>query len=481
MKIACVLITHLRAKVEIRRHPHLRDRPAVIVDRSGPRPVVVDHLPPCRGVAAGMTLEQALSRQADAVVLEADDQSYRRVFSQALASMQGISDRVERSDLGVAYVGLDGLEDMYGGEARLVNSLLNSAPQDLAPRVGVAHAKFPALVAAMSSTLLGATRVPIDAASFLAPHSIDLLSVDSTVKAAMHRFGLHVMRDVAAMALEKMVDQFGLTGRTAWELCRGIDHSPLTPMKHEESVVERLSLPFSSNSLEFLLAAVDTLLKRAYSRPEMRGRYVGRADLRCALYGTASWERVVHFKQSTGNPGRASFIIRSSLETDRPQAPVEEVTLTLTDLTGESGIQMGLLPDVREGRERRLVEVERQLQSRTGGVSVLHRVAEVAPGHPAPEMRAMQVPVYSRGREGLRPISTPVAIEVRDGPEGEPVEVRAGNRWHRIAHVEDTWSFDLWWMPRPLTRTYYRVSREDGRLITLFLDHRDGCWYRQPA
>ena len=44
----------------------------------------------------GMTLEQALSRQADAVVLESDEQSYRKVFSQALASLQGISDRVEK-------------------------------------------------------------------------------------------------------------------------------------------------------------------------------------------------------------------------------------------------------------------------------------------------------------------------------------------------------------------------------------------------
>ena len=481
MKVACVLITHLRAKVEMRRHPHLKNSPAIIVDSSGPKPVVVDHLPACRGVAAGMTLEQALSRQGDAVVLEADEQSYRRVFSQTLASLQGISDRVEKADLGVAYVGLDGLEDMYGGEARLVNSLLNAAPQDLAPRVGVAHAKFPALVAAMSSTPLGATRVPADAASFLAPHSIDLLPVDSTVKAAMHRFGLHVMGDVAAMALEKMVDQFGLTGKAAWNLCHGVDDSPLAPMKHEESVVERISLPWVSNSLEFLLAAVDTLLKRAYSRPEMRGRYAGRANLRCALYGTAAWERVVHFKQSAGNPERASFIIRSRLETDRPQAPVEEVMLTLAGLTGESGVQMGLLPDVREGRERHLVEVERQLQSRTGGVSVLHRVAEVTPGHPAPEMRAMQVPVDSRGREGLKPISTPTGIEVREGLDGEPIEVRLGGRWLSVKSVEDTWSFDLWWMPRPLTRTYYRVSREDGRLMTLFVDHRDGCWYRQPA
>ena len=238
----------------------------------------------------------------------------------------------------------------------------------------------------------------------------------------------------------------------------------LTPMKHEESVVERISMPWVSNSLEFLLAAVDTLLKRAYSRPEMRGRYASRADLRCTLYE----DGLVGEESSTSSRAleirrRASFVIRSRLESDRPQVPVEEVTLALAGLTGESGVQMGLLPDVREGRERRLVEVERQLQSRTGGGGVLHRVAEVAPRHPAPEMRSVQVPIDSRGREGFRPISTPVAIEVRDGPEGEPVEVRAGNRWHMVAHVEDTWSFDLWWMPRPLTRTYYRVSREDGQ------------------
>ena len=213
----------------------------------------------------------------------------------------------------------------------------------------------------------------------------------------------------------------------------------------------------------------------------MRGRYAGRADIRCDLNGAATWERSIHFKQSARSLERASFIIRNRLEADHPQAPVEELILTLAGLTGESGVQMGLLPDVREGRERRLVEVERQLQSRTGGVSVLHRVAEVAPGHPAPEMRSVQVPVDSRGREGLRPISTPVVIEVRGGPDAGPVELRTGNRLYRVARIEDTWSFDLWWMPRPLTRTYYRVSMEDGRQHTIFLDHRDGCWYRQPA
>ena len=72
------------------------------------------------------------------------------MFAQVLASLQGISDRVEGSELGTAYVRLDGLERLYGGEARLVNALLNAVPQDLAPRAGVAEAKFPAFVAAKS-------------------------------------------------------------------------------------------------------------------------------------------------------------------------------------------------------------------------------------------------------------------------------------------------------------------------------------------
>ena len=65
MKVACVLLTHLRAKVEIRRHPHLKDNPVVIVDRDSVErlgPLVVDQFPGASGVVAGMTIEQAMSQ-----------------------------------------------------------------------------------------------------------------------------------------------------------------------------------------------------------------------------------------------------------------------------------------------------------------------------------------------------------------------------------------------------------------------------------
>ena len=479
MKVVCVLITHLRAKVELRRHPHLRDKPAVIVDRSGGRPLVVDHFPAAPGVRAGMSLEQGLSRLRDAVVLEGDEPSYRRVFHQMLSSLQRVSDRVEGADLGISYVGMDGLEELYGGETRLVNALLNCVPRDLAPRVGVAETKFPAFVAAMTSPPLGVVKAPEDAEAFLAPHSVDLLPIPPGVTADLHRLGLHTMGDVAAMKPDLLVDRFGHEGKRAWDLSRGVDDSPLVPLKVEEPVVERILLPTSSTSLELLLAMVDTLLKRAYSRPRMRDRYAGMAGLECLLSRPPSWEKEVHFKQEVGDWERASAIIRGKLEVDHPQAPVEEMTLALSDLTGESGVQAGLFHDLREERRGRLLEAERRLISRMDGKHALYRVVNVAPWHPAPEMRAFQVSLDPSEGDAIRPLPLPTPVDVREGPGHQPESVRLGKRWCRVTRVQDTWSFDLWWMPTPMTRAYYRVSLEEGRQATLFQDLEDGRWYRQ--
>ena len=224
MRVACVLVTHLRAKVEMYRHPHLNDMPVVIVDRgnSGTRPLVVDRFPKASGVRPGMTLEEAVSRHSNAVVLDADEPYYRRIFAQMLSALQGVSDRVEGTDLGTAYVRIDGLEELYGGEARVVSALLNAAPAYLNPRAGVADAKFPAFVAAWTCSGHGAFRVPEDVGDFLAPHSIGLLPIPEGLKRELHRFGLHTMGAVASMSQYMLTDRFGPDGQRAWLLCNGL-------------------------------------------------------------------------------------------------------------------------------------------------------------------------------------------------------------------------------------------------------------------
>ncbi len=481
MRVACVLVTHLRAKIELRRQPHLDGKPAVIVDRAGGRPVVVDFSPAAAGVTAGMTLEQALSHNADTVVIEADEPAYRKVFRRMLTSLQAVGDRVERAELGAAYVQMDGLERLYRGEAGVVCALLDAVPAYLAPRVGVADAKFPALVAARTAEALGARQVPEDVRAFLAPHSVDLLPVPLDIQTGLKRFGLRAMGDVAAMPEGALDDRFGPAGRRAWQCSRGFDDSPLVPMKYEEAVAEHAALPFTSASINVLFVAVDALLRKAYARPEMRGRYAGGAVLECLLYREAAWERTFRFKQAAGNWRNASRILRSRLEADHPQAPIEEVALALSDLTGDSGLQLGLTDEMRDSRERRLVEVDRRLRGRMNGGHALYRVVEVAPWHPAPEMRALRVPIDPSGRQEIGSLAAPVAVAVREEAGRRPASVRLGGHWRRVTDIEDTWSFDLWWMPSPLTRTYHRARLDDGSQVTIFRDRGEPRWYRQSA
>jgi nucleotidyltransferase/DNA polymerase involved in DNA repair len=492
MKIACVLITHLRAKCELRRQPELAAAPAVIVDRSAGGSRVIDAFPAATGVTAGMALEEALSHNADTVVIEANEPAYRRVFQQVLTSLQMVSDRVEQAALGVAYVRLDGLETLHGGEERLLTALLNAVPQDLGARVGMAETKFPALVAARASRADEVTWVPEYAGAFLAPHPVTLLPLPATMHASLQRFGLRTLGDVSAMRVDQLSDQFGADGTRAWQLCHGIDDEPFIPLKHEESVTAHVSLPFVSTSFELFMVTLEGLLKSAYARPQMRGRYAEQATIHCNLFRSSStksqpstqsqppWEKVVNFKHGVGCE-RAARIIRNRLEADCPPAPVEEITLTLANLTGESATQMGLLRDAHREKSDRLVEADRQLQARMQGKRSLFRVVDIAPWHPAPELRALQVPIDPAVQDSMKPLATPTAAEVRAGADNRPVAVRLKNRWHRVACIDDQWCFDLWWLAAPLTRTYYRVRRADGMPLTLFRDQRDGGWYQQAA
>ena len=403
-----------------------------------------------------------------------------KVFRRIMDGLTAISDRVEAAPPGVAYVRLDGLAKLYGGEAQLLKVLLDAIPQGLEARIGVANGKFPAFMAASVSSA-DVTVVPADVPGFLAPHAVDWLPVPGEVRDGLHRFGLHAMGSVAALHEGQLVDQFGLDGRRVFRLCRGIDDSPVVPLKHEEPIVERLSLPFPTTSLQVLRAAVDTLLRRAYAHPCMRGRCPGRADLECAVSDAPPWTHAVHFKETIPGWERAAFIINHQVEGNPPPAPVEVVRLVLSGFTTAMGVQLSLLPTPNADREQRLLEAERCLRFRMQGRHALHRVVTVAPWHPAPERRALQIPIDPAGKDAIKPLSLPVPVTVREGPDRQPLAVRLQRQWRPVARIDDRWAFDLWWLPQPLTRTYYRVNPGDGRQVTVFRNHRDSRWYRQGA
>ena len=258
-------------------------------------------------------------------------------------------------------------------------------------------------------------------AGLLAPYAVDLLPLPDQVHDGLKRFGLTTLGHVAALNEGQLLDQFGLDGRRAFRLCRGIDDRPVLPLKREEPVVERLSLPFSTTSLQVLRAAIDTLLHRAYAHPRMRGRCPGRADLECAVSDASPWAHAVHFKENVPGWERAAFSVNHQVEGNPPPAPVEAVQLTLSGFTAKVGVQLSLLPTPDADRESRLLEAERCLRRRMQGRHALYRVVTIALWHPAPERRALQIPIDPAGQDALKPLALPAPVAVREGPQRQPL------------------------------------------------------------
>ena len=362
----------------------------IITESYGSKELVLDSSSEARGVISGMSLQEAVSRCKDTVLLQADVPYYESAFDALLHSLEQRSPLVEKAELGCAYVGLNGLEAMYGGEARLIAALLQAAPREFNPRIGVAAGKFPAYIAAVTSSGGRATRVPEDVAGFLKEFSVDLLPLSWNNKSRLHGFGLHTLGQLAALSVGPLQAQLKAEGRRAWELASGIDYSPLLPYQREEVVTEFLAFPSPTVTRLAVLTAIETLLGRAFTRPQIRGKYVRTATIESQVFRHPPWARQFAFKEALGSKEKALFALKSRLDTLALPGPLEDMKLTLAGFTGESGIQSSLFSDVRKREQLR--EMIRQLEALLGCKPPIYQVRDVEPWSRIPERRQALVP-----------------------------------------------------------------------------------------
>ena len=385
MKIACVLITHLPLKVELGRHPELRGRPVIITVESGRGPLVLDRSPEATEVVGGMPLQEALSLCKGAALIEADEPLYRTAFDRVIMSLSQRSPLVEKSELGCTYVGVQGLETIYGDEAGIIASLLNAVPGEYNARIGLAEAKFPAYVAAVTSDGGRATRVPDDVPGFLAGLPVDLIPMTWENRVRLHRFGLHTIGQVASLSIGSLQAQFGAEGRLAWELANGIDRSRMTALDHEEVVSESLTFPSPAATLFAILPAIEVLLGRAFARPTLRGRYVRAVSMEGRVLHKPAWTKNFSFKNPVNSKDKALPAVKSGLEAARLPGPLEDMRLTLSGIAGESGIQSSLFSDIR--KQEQLRDMMKQLEVRLGTKPPIFQVMDVEPWSRIPERR----------------------------------------------------------------------------------------------
>src|SRR5437868_2126302 len=121
---ACVWIPLFPLRCEEARHEGLAGFPSALLAPDTTRKLwQVSPLARHTGVKPGMTVSQAIGLSPTLRLLEPDPVHYDEQFAKLLSALTEVSPVVEPAELGLAYVGTDGLEGIHGWAEKIVETI----------------------------------------------------------------------------------------------------------------------------------------------------------------------------------------------------------------------------------------------------------------------------------------------------------------------------------------------------------------------
>ncbi len=346
--------------------------------------VVLAASPDLTDVMPGMPLAEAAARHRRVLVIEADTPLYALVFDEIIENLERLVPDIEAASPGLAYVGIWGLEGLYGNDAQIVR-LLAGAVDGFDLRIGVGDNKWVAYAASLLSRSNSGRKVTGEPGRFLDKFPVDSLPIPYQLIKRLHAFGLTTIGHIANIPRGPMEAQFGKIGGTAWELAKGIDNRPLLPKRSVLGVSEHLDFPDPTASMATIVPAIESLLGRAYGRSQLARRFARQASIQSQVFQHAPWTMRVAFKDPAGNKNQALFAIKSKLDIVDIPGPLEDIRLTLSGITGEAGRQESMWKEVK--RDTDLQETISQLRSRLRIAPPIYQVKELEPWSRIPERR----------------------------------------------------------------------------------------------
>ncbi|MGH7607634.1 MAG: DNA polymerase Y family protein, partial [Gemmatimonadales bacterium] len=347
---ACVWIPLFPFRCEAARHEGLADCPAALLVPDTTRKLwQVSPLARHAGVKPGMTVSQGIGLCPTLRLIEPDPVHYDECFARLLAALGEVSPVVEPGELGLAYVGGDGLEGIYGAPGKIVDAIscgvrsvacgvesessLATAARHTqhAARVGWARGKFVAWVAASRAKPGDAVIVPPGGeGKFLASQSIAVLPLDADTHQRLRRLGLRTLGALAALPEDAVVAQFGTAGRRLWRLAAGKIAERVVGRVVPEPIVQAITFFTPAGERELLARALEQLIGRALKHPRRIGWRVQAVRWRADLEGGGSWAVSVLLKDPTADAARIAAPLTTRLEQSPPTGAVLRLVLEFT-------------------------------------------------------------------------------------------------------------------------------------------------------
>jgi DNA polymerase-4/protein ImuB len=399
---ACVWIPLFPLRCEEARREGLATHPSALLTPDLSRKLwQVSPLARHTGVRAGMTVSQAIGLCPTLRLCEPDPVHYDDCFARLLAALNEISPVIESGELGLVYVGTDGLEGIYGSPGKIVEAIqlrivdcglrIESGRVESAIRVGWGPGKFVAWVAATRAKPGDAVIVRSEEAGrFLAAQPIAVLPIDPDTHRRLRQLGIRTLGALAALPEEAVTAQFGAPGRRLWRLAAGRITEPVVGRVAPEPIIAALTFFTPVGERELLKRALDQLIARALKHPRRIGWRVQAVRLRAEVEGGRSWLAEVLLKDPTADAARIAAPFRTRLEQAPPTGAVERLVLELTAFApGTAELQLFARDAgaaARAGQRRALHSAAREILMRLKR-SFLYHVIEVQPWSRLPERR----------------------------------------------------------------------------------------------
>ena len=390
---ACCWIPQFALHCEEARRPGFTTGPAAVLSPDDARKVwQVSRHARRVGVRSGMTVSQAIGLAPTLKICEADPVHYDERFSSLLASLTSVSPVVETAELGRVFVGLDGLEGIHGNLERQIMAIDRGIRnEEFGARIGVAHGKFIAWVAA-SRAKPGAFVIvkPGTERSFLDAQQLAVLPLDTDTHRRLLRLGLSTLRDLSSLPEEAVTAQFGDAGRKLWRLAAGKVVEPVVGRRTPEPIIQSLTFYTPVAEREFLLQAFSRILTVALAHPRRIGWRVREMRAEAKIEHGASWLATFTLKDPTATIERLLAILRVRIEQTPLTGAVEKLTILFTDFApGTTELQLFARDAGAEARARRrdaLRTAAHEIRLRFRRPFLQH-VIEVQPWSRLPERR----------------------------------------------------------------------------------------------
>jgi len=368
-----------------------------------------------------MTVSQAIGLCPALTLCEPDPVHYDEQFTQLLLALESVSPVIEPAELGRVFVGVDGLEGLFGGpegqveaidrgignrESGIVEresgignreSLSLSSPTipdsrfPIPARMGWGRGKFLSWVAATRAK----PGVPVIVAdsertAFLSGQPVAVLPIAPDTHRRLRQLGLHTLADVARLPEAAMASQFGAEGRRAWRLATGSVADAVIGRERPEPIVAAFDLPTPVADRAMLGYAIDKLIERALNHPRRIGWRIEVARVRATLEHGASWMAEVTLKDPSADQARIAAPIRVRLEQSPPMGAVEHLAVEFAEFArGTDELQLfarDANAAARAGQLKALSAAAREIRTRLKR-PLLYHIVEVQPWSRLPERR----------------------------------------------------------------------------------------------